>query len=229
MLRFLIRRLSLSGRYESRALLRQYVRSQYGPFLPKPDVGSEDFYKTIIAHSVPYLLKGGRALDAGCGTGRLAFEWAAAGARKVVGIDTSRAFIRFCNAVKKEGAEVRYYPARRDRTEFIRGDIMAGDLNGEPFNFVSCVNVLDRVQDPSRLIAALRDRLAIRGMLVLVTPYDWEFSPAPARLRVADMKTLLSENEWKIEKEVKDIPYAMALDNSERTYKCHLVAARRLR
>jgi SAM-dependent methyltransferase len=205
-------------RYESDALLRQYIRAQYGPMQPTPYLASERFYRTILDEARPYL-GDATALDVGCALGRLVFEYEKAGAKKSVGIDTSQRFIQFCNDRK----------AKESRAEFIRGDVVRAPLQENSFDFISCINVVDRVKNPQKLVDKLYALLSSGGILLLVDPYDWERSNTPKKFRVSDMKELLQEGKWELLKEQKSIEYVTPIsDTEERTYSCHLLIVKSL-
>ena len=211
-------------RYESRSLLVQYVRSQYGPFIEPPYLAAESFYERIIAESRSYLSPG-PALDVGCATGRLVFEWERVSSR-ALGIDTSRRFIRYCLLVRQGRADITYRPKPSSNAEFVHGDIMTHAFP-ERFGFISCINLIDRVPDPARLENRLHTLLQTNGVLVVVDPYDWGLSPAPASVRVADMKELFPPSRWRVEKEVREIPYVVPMPQEMR-YLCHLLVLRKL-
>jgi 2-polyprenyl-6-hydroxyphenyl methylase/3-demethylubiquinone-9 3-methyltransferase len=102
-------------------------------------------------------LEGKSALDVGCGAGLLAEPLARLGA-KVTGIDASTELI----AVAREhaaamGLEIAYRAA----------DLLA--IEGE-FDLVTCMEVIEHVADPAAFVAALAQRLAPQGLLVLSTP-----------------------------------------------------------
>lgn len=198
------------GRYERKELLEQYLKTQWGPTLAEPYLKSENFYQEILQEARPYM-RGAVALDVGCALGRLVFEYEKLGARRSVGIDTSRRFIQFCSE-RMAGESV----------EFIRGDITQATFEENSFQFISCINVIDRVKNPQQLIDRLYELLSSGGVLLLIDPYDWELSKTPKRFRTDDMKKLL-DGRWKIVRERHDIAYITPVGGGDRSYRCHML------
>jgi len=135
-----------------------------------------------------------RALDLGCAVGRASFELARK-VPEVVGIDFSKAFIAtakklastgmYSFRLKEEGSRTR--PARatapsrkiRSRVSFRTGDALRLPKLGT-FDLVLAANLLDRVQDPKKLLQKVLPGLVRPGGLLLLTsPYTWskEFTP----------------------------------------------------
>ncbi|MGZ2412676.1 2-polyprenyl-6-hydroxyphenyl methylase / 3-demethylubiquinone-9 3-methyltransferase [Sphingomonas sp. F9_3S_D5_B_2] len=102
-------------------------------------------------------LEGRTALDVGCGAGLLAEPLARLGA-KVTGIDAAPEVI----AVAHEHAA-----ARGLEIDYRAGDVQA--LEGQ-FDLITCMEVIEHVADPTAFVAALAQRLAPDGLLVLSTP-----------------------------------------------------------
>ena len=136
----------------------------------------------------------GPILDLGCAVGRTTFELAARTGRPVVGVELGYAMLRLAARTLREG-RVRY-PRRRvglvyDRRDFAvpfagTGDVdfWACDALALPFpagTFAAVVglNVLDCVQSPHDLLAALPRLLAPGGKAILSTPYDWSPAATP--------------------------------------------------
>jgi len=135
-----------------------------------------------------------RALDLGCAVGRASFELAR-NVPEVIGIDFSKAFIATAKKLastggvsfrlKEEGNRTR--PARatapsqkiRSRVSFRTGDALRLPELGT-FDLVLAANLIDRVQDPKKLLQKVLPRLVRPGGLLLLTsPYTWseEFTP----------------------------------------------------
>ena len=99
----------------------------------------------------------GRALDVGCGHGALVHLLALRG-WDVTGVDTSRWMIDQARS---------YAPALRDR--FVIGD--AADLPGDArYALITCLEVLEHLDDPVAALAEFRERLAPGGRLIATTP-----------------------------------------------------------
>lgn len=136
----------------------------------------------------------GPILDLGCAVGRTTFELAQTG-RPVVGVDLGYAMLRLAARTLRQ-RRVRY-PRRRvglvyDRRDFVFQylvnekdlDFWACDALALPFppgTFAAVVglNVLDCVQSPHDLLAALPRLLAPGGKAILSTPYDWSPAATP--------------------------------------------------
>lgn len=103
-------------------------------------------------------LAGRRALDVGCGAGLLAEPLARLGA-SVTGLDAAPENIAVARAhAAGSGLSIDY------RT----GELAA--LEAEPFDLVTCLEVVEHVADKPRFVRALVRHLAPDGLLVLSTP-----------------------------------------------------------
>lgn len=213
-------------RYETDAMLRNYIVAQYGPYLTENPVAvSEEFYKSILGIAKKYIGPDTSAVDIGCATGRLVFEFEKLGAHAVIGIDSSKAFIDFCSAVKHQNAREVRYPVGDSISTFVKADIMDAKLSAESFQFVSCINIIDRVPDPAACIEVIRKALAPQGIALFADPYDWDLSPAPRHMHVQSIQALLDTNAWNILEETR-IPFTMPIDETHlRTYDCHILVA----
>jgi len=168
-------------------------------------------------------------LDVGCATGRLVFEYGKLGAEKIIGVDSSKNFIDFCNLMKNGKQNLVLYPHQfLTRCQFLNTDIMKVSEENF-FTFITCINVIDRVPNPKVLIEKLYDILDFGGILLLVVPYDWAFSPAPQKYHTRDIKSLLDSNLWMIEKEIRDVSYTFPLDkNNNINYKAHFIIVKKI-
>lgn len=102
-------------------------------------------------------LEGKTAMDVGCGAGLLTESLARLGA-KVTGIDAAPEVI----AVAREHAS-----AMGLEIDYRSADVL--DVQGQ-FDLITCMEVVEHVADPATFIAALAQRLAPDGLLVLSTP-----------------------------------------------------------
>ena len=201
-------------RYESKDVLEQYIKTQYGTLLKEPYLKSESFYQEILSEATAYV-QNAVALDAGCALGRLVFEYEKLGAERSIGIDTSRQFIRYCEERKTQ------------RTEFVCGDIVHAKFQKESFDFISAINLVDRVKSPQRLVETFGTLLKSGGVLLLADPYDWQLSPAPAMLHVGDMKELCGDS-WEVIRERRDVEYITPVGGGqERIYREHVLVLRK--
>jgi 2-polyprenyl-6-hydroxyphenyl methylase/3-demethylubiquinone-9 3-methyltransferase len=102
-------------------------------------------------------LSGKSALDVGCGAGLLCEPLARLGAT-VTGIDAAVENVDVARAHAEGQGLVIDYQA---------GEV--GTLDGR-FDLVTCLEVIEHVADPQAFAAALADRLAPGGLLILSTP-----------------------------------------------------------
>ena len=103
-------------------------------------------------------LEGKSALDVGCGAGLLAEPLARLGAQ-VTGIDAAPENVAAAAAhATGSGLDIRY----------MAGEL--GALNLGRFDLVTCMEVIEHVADKPAFVAALADRLAPDGLLVMSTP-----------------------------------------------------------
>ena len=102
-------------------------------------------------------LEGKTALDVGCGAGLLCEPLARLGA-KVTGVDAAAESIAVASAHASAGA--------------LSIDYRCADVSGmtETFDLVTSMEVIEHVSDPAAFLAALRDRLAPGGLMILSTP-----------------------------------------------------------
>jgi len=133
-----------------------------------------------------------RALDLGCGVGRLAFELSKSFAQ-VDGIDFTARHIQHCLQLKEQG-QLRYaMPSEGElhhfhdvRLQDLGFDKMPGNLNfaqGDGHNLkaqfgaydlIVCHTVLDQVYDPLDFIQQTVARLNRGGVLILGSSYAWD-------------------------------------------------------
>jgi SAM-dependent methyltransferase len=121
---------------------------------------ADAFTRWVLGEISPWL--GQRVLEVGCGIGTYTAEMAA-GARKIVAMDMERTFVA-------EAAErLRQYP----NVQLICGDATATDIprpDGEAFDTVVLLDVLEHIEDDVALLARLRARLGPGGHLILKVP-----------------------------------------------------------
>lgn len=183
--------------YETDAALSQYLLFHYGaeedlmpyPFGPKESI---NFPSRIVTDTVDrtYPL----ALDLGCAVGRSSFELTRY-CSKVIGVDYSASFIAAAQEIQRqghldyniaeEGASRAIRTARlpeevhAERVCFICADALEFLQSSPCFDLVLAANLLCRLPHPSAFLAALAQKVAPNGTLILTTPFSWleEYTP----------------------------------------------------
>jgi putative 4-mercaptohistidine N1-methyltranferase len=191
----------MSAMYESEKLLAEYLLFHFGSdeeVLP-PEVswpsGMHDalgFPCRTVAHFGDFRVA--RGLDLGCAVGRSTFEMTK-NCDSVLGIDFSQSFVVAATALAR-GESVPYERLEegrfstplaacvpegidRSRVEFRQGDATNLPADLGKFDRVHAANLLCRLPDPRRLLAAFPELVRSGGELVLATPCTWleEFTP----------------------------------------------------
>ncbi len=181
--------------YETDDLVAQYCEFHYGGEY----FGVANFPKQLadICAEAAAGRTTGRALDLGCATGRATFELART-FDHVTGIDFSARFIRVGHemqekgyaryAITDEGELVSYHEARldelglddlREKVEFWQGDAHNLKAQFKGYDLILAANLIDRLYEPRKWLAAVHERLNPGGLLVITSPYTWleEFTP----------------------------------------------------
>ncbi|MBX7158640.1 MAG: putative 4-mercaptohistidine N1-methyltransferase [Verrucomicrobiae bacterium] len=179
--------------YESDAQLAQYLLFHYGkreeilPYSFGP-VDALYFPVRCAELGVRWSQKKGRALDLGCAVGRSTFELAK-NFDEVIGLDASRRFIATANQLKQngelsysfplEGELVEQFVAQvpsdiiRDKVTFIHGNACQLDSKLGVFDFVLMANLIDRLPELKRCLEKISSFLAVKGILLITSPYTW--------------------------------------------------------
>lgn len=142
----------------------------------------------LILRNIPD--SGGRALDVGCGTGRVSFALAARG-YEVEGVDIEERAI----GLAKEMAE-----ANGARCTFRTADFgSAGGASGGNFDVVVCSEVLEHVDDYRPIVDNIYDSMRPGGRLVVTVPFDPrkfsvldEYAGHLRRFTIAEMEAALA-------------------------------------
>jgi len=165
-------------RYETDALLNQYMLFHYGSALENRDaeisgrVGHptvQEFIPATVALVEKYTQQYGRVLDLGCAVGRASFELSKHFS-EVIGLDYSQSFVDASMRMKEQNrVEYRRHESgrhytqltaeldadvKRERVQFVQGD--AGEINAaasasismQGFDAVLLSNLLCRLPDP---------------------------------------------------------------------------------
>jgi SAM-dependent methyltransferase len=201
--------------YETRRYLDEYLlfhyREDYCPFsfVPRPWLRFQSEIRKACL--LPMRFKGPtHGLDLGCAVGRFTFELSSA-VNDVLGIDTSKAFIRAARQlVTRRTVVVRIHESgkvstsrrlalpkrlRKGEVEFRVGDAL--DLSSFPdgyYHVISAINLLDRLPHPRRLLEQLPRLVPAGGQLILASPFTWleEFTPRQDWLNVDQVEALLA-------------------------------------
>lgn len=188
----------MSNPYESRRLVGEYLFFHYASFeeaagdLPVPRA-AWDFAERVVSELLGDSRTLESALDVGCAVGRSSFELARR-AKRVVGLDYSKAFIdaaqtlqaagKMPGEVLAEGERMQSFEAQvpagieRERVEFLVGD--ATDLPPlGAFDVVLAANLICRLPETRKFLERLPSLVKSGGQLLLATPFSWleEFSP----------------------------------------------------
>ena len=102
--------------------------------------------------------KGKIVLDAGCGTGELAYLIAKKGARHVIGVDYSQ-----------EAVTVAKKTYKLSNLEFICDDI--GGIKGK-FDVITTLGTIEHTDDPLSVLKRLKNMLTQKGSLIVTCP-NW--------------------------------------------------------
>ena len=133
----------------------------------------------------------GKALDIGCGTGRMSFELAKQ-FEQVDGIDFTARHIQHALQLKEQG-QLRYainmegdlqqfhevslqdlvLQSSAERVQFVQGDghNLKPQFNG--YDLIVCHRVVDQVYDPKQFLLNLVERLLPGGLLIVSSAWQW--------------------------------------------------------
>ena len=110
-------------------------------------------------------LKGKSVLDVGCGSGRFCFEYAKAGASRVVGVDFAPAMIEIADKLAKEmGVE---------KTCEFRVGAFPEAVQGEMFDASTANGFFDYIDDPVSIITAMREMTRETMIMSFPKAYEW--------------------------------------------------------
>jgi 5-histidylcysteine sulfoxide synthase/putative 4-mercaptohistidine N1-methyltranferase len=175
--------------YETDSAVSQYCEAHYGrTYFDVPNYPAQ-CAAACFKHSEGRPRR--KALDLGCAVGRASFELATQ-FDLVTGIDFSARFIRIALQLKEkgnvhyelveEGEVVSYHEARMsemgldrvaERVEFFQGDATNLKPHFTGYDLILAANLIDRLNDPKRLLETVHERLNLGGILVIASPYTW--------------------------------------------------------
>jgi SAM-dependent methyltransferase len=203
--------------YETERYLHEYLLFHYGK--PK-DLGPHlDQFQDILLRFHDRIdgecmllpcKKRARALDLGCGVGRLAFQMSR-GVGEVIAIDNSKRFIAAAQTIAKQGSiEVEMHEsgaeftkrtlklpkcARPAKVHFQVGDAQRLEsLAKHPFDVVAAINLICRLPSPRAFLRQLPDLVLPGGQLIIASPYSWltEYTPHREWLTSTDVQKALA-------------------------------------
>ncbi len=202
--------------YETDQMVSRYIEFHYGQ--PQLDVPN---FPVACVDEVAKLLNGRkteRALDIGCATARSAFELAKH-FDHVDAVDLSVRLIEAPTNLQNSGRQ-RYvitqqgeindfrevnlsdfdgYEAIKDKVAFLQGDACNLVEKYKDYDLVFAGNLIDRLYDPKKFLNLIKDRIATGGLLVLVSPYNWDEEHTPRNKWLGGFKANTGENFTTIE------------------------------
>lgn len=225
----------MANPYESPRLVDEYLFFHYADFeetsgglpLPREAWG---FATRVVEDLWPDGGEVDSALDVGCAVGASSFELARR-ARRVTGVDFSKAFIEAARALRErgeiasrvveEGWRLREFKARvpegieRARVDFQTGDATDLPTDWAGFDAVLAANLICRLPDPLAFLRRLPGLVKPGGVLLLATPFSWleEFTPhehwlggKPESPRGFEVLSKILEPDFDLEFQ-KDLPF----------------------
>ena len=176
--------------YESDEMVSQYIEFHYG----EDYFGVPNFPVTCANIALEHMKgrKTERALDIGCATGRVSFEFAKI-FDHVDAVDFSARLIETPTNLKNTGKQryviqdegdlVSYkeiklqdfegYEKARDKVSFMQGDACNLIDKFTGYDLVFAGNLLDRLYDPAKFLKSIKERIRPGGLLILTSPYTW--------------------------------------------------------
>ncbi|MDM8559076.1 class I SAM-dependent methyltransferase [Candidatus Parabeggiatoa sp. HSG14] len=190
---------------------------------------TEDFYQSLLelVRQEKLVTPNTTVLDIGCGLGRMTTEMARFDdVDYAIGLDSSAFMIE--EATKLANSQQSQIPIKLnlvggkttsakigldwtvDNCDFMVGDAQQLALQEGAFDLVLCLNVIDRVPNPTKVIEQIFRVLKSGGYLIITDPYDWENSPITREYWITDMAEFFSHNsKWQQVQEVDGIPFVM--------------------
>lgn len=202
--------------YETDQMVSRYIEFHYGP--SQLDVPN---FPVACIDEVEKALEGRRtekALDIGCATARSAFELARH-FDHVEAVDLSVRLIEAPANLQKTGRQ-RYvfaqegdlsayreinlsnfqgYEDVKDRISFLQGDACNLVEKYKDYDLVFAGNLIDRLYDPEKFLTLIKGRIRVGGLLVLVSPYNWDQEHTPREKWLGGFKADTGENFTTIE------------------------------
>jgi ubiquinone/menaquinone biosynthesis C-methylase UbiE len=217
--------------YTTEQTINMYYLMQYGPFLKNGTAAclTEPYYQAMLRILIPYMQADMHVLDLGCALGRMSFELAKQTLGKVVGIDTSHEFLTACHQLANNQHESVAYPVpSQANVSFLRADAQELPFPDNAFQCVLCLNLIDRVTHPKRVIDEITRVLSPTGILLISNPYDWEEEHTAPSEWIANMRDLFSQTAWESLLEKDRVPFTIQVyDRKISTYANHTLLLRK--
>lgn len=196
--------------YETDAQIVRSIEFHYGP-----PIGGDENFAVACARRVLEAAKGGKsvkALDIGCGAGRMAFELARV-FDHVDALDFSARLIQAPTNLQVKGIqrymvpeegeimafrEVRIeelgYRDVKDKILFAQADAcnLIGKYNG--YDLVFSGRLIEHLYDPGKFLAEIGGRINSGGLLILTSTYDWQAGITPREKWPGGFKASTGEN-----------------------------------
>jgi len=197
--------------YETDQMVSRYIEFHYGQL----QLDVPNFPKACIEEVARYLSdrKTRRALDIGCATARSAFELAKH-FDHVDAVDLSVRLIEAPANLQKNGrqrfvitqegdlndyrevnlSDFKGYEAVKDKVAFLQGDACNLVEKYNEYDLVFAGNLIDRLYDPEKFLKLIKNRIVTNGLLVLVSPYNWDEEHTPREKWLGGFKDNTGEN-----------------------------------
>lgn len=185
--------MAAQARYAEESMVAAYLWSHYADLWGDPEATDAYGRWSELLRPAPATA----ALDAGCSTGRLTLE-AAAACGFAVGVDLSRPFIKAARRLARTGslafrpplegwlAEERLIELperlRGVRAEFLLADVQALPFRRESFGAAASCNIVDKVPRPLDHLRQCQRVCARPGRLLVCDPFSWSVEAAPPEL-----------------------------------------------
>jgi 5-histidylcysteine sulfoxide synthase/putative 4-mercaptohistidine N1-methyltranferase len=202
--------------YETDQMVSRYIEFHYG----ENQLDVPNFPVACIDEVAKFLdgRKRLRALDIGCATARSAFELAKH-FDHVDAVDLSVRLIEAPSNLQKTGRQ-RYvftqegdlnayreitlsdfpgYGEIKDKIAFLQGDACNLVEKYNDYDLVFAGNLIDRLYDPEKFLKLIKGRIRSGGLLVLVSPYNWDVEHTPREKWLGGFKANTGENFTSIE------------------------------
>lgn len=197
--------------YETDQMVSRYIEFHYG----QSQLDVPNFPVACIDEVAKFLSgrKTEKALDIGCATARSAFELAKH-FDLVEAVDLSVRLIEAPANLQKTGRQ-RYmftqegdlnayqevtlsdfdgYDEVKNKIAFLQGDACNLVDKYKDYDLVFAGNLIDRLYDPEKFLKLIKGRIRSGGLLVLVSPYNWDQEHTPREKWLGGFKANTGEN-----------------------------------